>query len=485
MLHENEPKNSLKREASLLAVCKMANLVVTMLATMLLSRFRTLDEYGTYSQILSVITLVTTLLLLGIPNAINYFYPRFDTDIERRDFLQTFFGINTIMSIIAGFLMVTCVPLFVFYFKNNSIWDFVYLFALLPWAQITIQERSNLFVASHKTKVLVTYIILNSAALLGIVILTQAINQTFQFYMALYVIVETIFAITVYYEARKLTGKLALKLNINLLKNIFRYSIPIGFSDMVNQISREIDKLMIGGFLGTESFAIYTNAGKELALTVISTSFIAVLLPEMSRLIKDKKMNEAIDIWKNTTSFTYIFMSFGVAALIVFAPQVMTILYSEKYLPGTDVFRIYALILLWRTTYFGSILNLNGKTKQILVCSVLALVINVILNYFLFILIGFNGPAWSTFISIGIVDLLQLRMSSKLTNIPFSKIFPWKDLFKTSVINIIFAITVYLIIRFAGISTDILSCILSVIIGMVWMAVYFGIIMRKKVFRKY
>lgn len=238
---------------------------------------------------------------------------------------------------------------------------------------------------------------------------------------------------------------------------------------------------MIGGFLDTEALAIYTNSAREIALTVISTSFIAVLMPKLSKLIKERKVKEAVEIWKSTTSFTYIFMCFGVAALVVFAPQVITILYSEKYLPGTGVFRIYTLILLWRTAYFGTMLSLHGETKKILYCSIASMLINVVLNYVLYVTLGFCGPAWSTFISIGIVDMLQLKLSARITGIPVSRLFPWMDLLRITLINVGLGSGFYLIIHVFNIQTDAKGCAVSIILGIVWMLIYFGIIMRKRI----
>lgn len=482
MMNSNvESTRSLKKEATLLTICKMVNLIITMMTSMLLSRFRTLGEYGTYSQITLVINLVVTLCILGLPNSINYFYPRYDTCKERQQFLSTFFSVNTILAIVAGIVMCILTPIMVVYFNNSNIYDFFYLCALLPWAQITIQERSNMLVAANKTKVLIKHTLLNSTALMSIIILTKILNQPFKFYMALYMIVEIVFATFVYIEARKIAGKLPFYIDKTLLRSILVYSVPIGFSDMVSTITREVDKFMIGGFLDTEALAIYTNAAKEIALTVISSSFIAVLLPKMSRMIKEKKIHEAVAMWKDTISFTYIFMCFGVTSLIVFAPQVMTILYSSKYLPGTSVFRIYVLILLWRTTYFGTLLSLHGKSKQILGCSITALLTNIILNILLYKIIGFSGPAWSTFISIGTVNILQLYLSSKLTKIKMINIFPWKDLLITSGVNLLCGLVVYIILITLNIGVSNTDCLISILIGVVWMVLYFGVIMRNKI----
>lgn len=479
---EKEEKNkSLKKDAIILTVSKMVNLIITMITAMMLSRFRSLEEYGIYSELSLVLSLLTTLCLLGIPNAINYFLPRTESFDEKKQFLETFFSLNTILSVIAGVIMAASLPIMAWYFKNKSIYGFYYFAILMPWAKITIQERSNLFVANNKTNVLIRHTIGNSILLLGIVLVTKIFNQNFQFYMILYVLVELFFAVLVYFNVANEIKGIRFKIDKELCKRIFKYSIPIGVSDVVNTISKEIDKLMIGGFLNTAALAIYTNSAREISLTVISSSFIAIIMPNLSKLIKEKKKEDAINIWKSTTEYTYIFMCFGVTALIVFAPQVMTILYSEKYLPGVNVFRIYSLILLWRTAYFGTMLSLHGKTKKILECSVLAMIINILLNYILYKMIGFTGPAWSTFISIGIVNILQLKLTSKIMNISIKEIFPWKKLMIISIVNILMGGVVFAIIKVLNIQTDYRSCIISIIIGIIWLLIYFGLIMKKEI----
>lgn len=476
---------SLKKEASLLTISKMINLIITMLTSMLLSRFRSLEEYGTFSQLSLILSLLTTFSMLGIPNSINYFLPRIENDEEKQSFLNTFFGLNTLLSVIAGSLMVIVIPIMVWYFNNKNIYGFYYFAAIMPWAKITIQERGNLLIALHKTTKLIFYTFLNSVSLLVIIVFTHTIHQSFKFYMYMYVAIEVLFAFLVYFEGLNNSGRISLHIDKRLCKKVLLYTIPMGFSDMVNTISREIDKLMIGGFLDTEALAIYTNAAREISLTVISTSFIAVMMPKLSKMVKEKKIEEAVKLWKDTISFTYIFMAFGVTVLVVFAPQVITILYSEKYLPGVDVFRIYALILLWRTTYFGTMLNLYGETKKILVCSISAMGLNVIFNYIFYKLIGFTGPAWSTFWAIGIVNVLQLILSAKITQISILKLFPWLDLLKITFINATCGAIVYIMMERFNVGIDLRGCSVAVVIGIVWVTVYIGFIMKKRIKRQW
>ena len=79
---------SLGADATLLTFSKVATSGIAMVMTMLLSRFRTLEEYGTYSQILMVVNLVTSILMLGLPKSLNYFLAKTDAKEEKQKFLS-------------------------------------------------------------------------------------------------------------------------------------------------------------------------------------------------------------------------------------------------------------------------------------------------------------------------------------------------------------------------------------------------------------
>ena len=90
-------KNSIAGDATKLTAVKVATTLLTMLSTMLLSRFRTLEEYGIYSQLQLVITIVVTIFMIGLPNSINYLLAKADNRKEQKDFLSIYFLNNNVL----------------------------------------------------------------------------------------------------------------------------------------------------------------------------------------------------------------------------------------------------------------------------------------------------------------------------------------------------------------------------------------------------
>ena len=73
-------KNTIGGNIINLFSAKSITLIISMITTMLLARFVTLNEFGSYSQMLLVVNLVSTVFMLGLPSSINYFLARAETN---------------------------------------------------------------------------------------------------------------------------------------------------------------------------------------------------------------------------------------------------------------------------------------------------------------------------------------------------------------------------------------------------------------------
>lgn len=467
-------------DAVKLTASKIITLLISLVSNMLLSRFRTLTEYGTYSQLLMAINIACALLMLGLPNSINYFIAKAGTEEDRSRFLSVYYTLSTILSFIIGLVLVLSIPLLEKFFSNDLIRNFWYFLAFYPWTRVIMSGVENLLIAFHKTSTLIIYRILNSILLLGIILIVQWIKGNFYLYMILYLSCEIIFTVWVYVIVRRNGSKVGFNLDKKLIKSILIFSVPIGFASMMGTISIELDKLVITSFFSTEKLAIYSNASKELPVTIIASSLTAVLMPQIVKLMNENKKDEAVKLWNSAVAIAFAIISLIAAGCFVFAPEVITILYSSKYLPGVSVFRIYCLVLLLRCTYFGIMLNATGNTKFILYSSIGSLVINLILNFVCFYIFEFTGPAIATFISILIMNLYQLIYTCKKLGIRFSKIFPWKNCAISLAVNIALGITAYLIKSIITQMTKVNSVVAAACLGIVWAAV-FAIIMRKQI----
>ena len=216
--------------------------------------------------------------------------------------------------------------------------------------------------------------------------------------------------------------------NKNILKEIFIYSFPIWLGSIVGVLNVQIDKLYIAKKLDIEALAIYTNMSKELPLAVISASIIVIITPHMVKYYNNGKFKNMINLWNSSIEICWIILSIAVIFLFVLSSETINILYSDQYLIGKNIFRVYLLLILLRVTYFGLILNVSNKTKYIAYYTIFTLIANIIFNIALFNFIGWIGPALATLISNFIVGGLQLTHSAKILKCKIREILPIKNM---------------------------------------------------------
>lgn len=459
-----------------LTTAKFITLAIGMVSSMLLSRFRTLTEYGTYSQMMMAVNLATTLIMLGLPNCINYFLSRAKDPDERSAFLSVYYTLSTVLSVLVGVVLVALTPLLEIYFKNELIRTFWYFMATYPWTRVIIAGTENLLISYNKSNTLMLFKIANSVLLLSIILIIQLVGGTFTQYILLFLTVEVTFALWTYFIAGHNAKKLHFSLDKELVKTIFKFSIPIGLASMVGTVNVELDKLVITSMFSTEELAIYSNASKELPVSIISTSISAVLLPQVVRLMHDSKKDEAVKLWKSATTISFAIISFIAAACFVFAPEVIEVMYSAKYLPGVSVFRVYCVVLLCRCTYFGLMLNATGKTKLILYSAIGTLVLNLSLNYLFYLIMGFVGPAVATLLATVTMNITQLIYTSKKIKVSFASIFPWKNSGILLLLNGLCGVAIYFIKSAVESRWEINNIVCAIGLGVLWLAFFAAIV---------
>lgn len=475
---KTQSKHSIGKDALILTSSRILTSVVLMMVAMILSHSSTLEEYGTYSLMLLIINLASSITMMGLPNSINYFLGRQDDNKERVRFISVYFTLSTFLSILTGIILVLITPLIEVYFKNELIKSCWFFLLTIPWSKVVLTSIENILIVYKKTYLLGIFKIINSLSILIGLIIVRLLNLNFITYVLTYVIIQMLFSLIVYILSKSIVGKIYIHFDVSYIKKIFIFSIPLGLASVVGTINIELDKLIIGAFFNTEQLAIYANASREMPVTIIASVFTAVLLPQLARLMKKDEVNLSVKLWGDSVNLSYIFICFIAVGLFVYAPEVITLLYSEKYLPGVGVFRVFCLVLLLRTTYFGMILNSTGNTKFIFYSSLISLLLNMVLNYLFYLIFGFIGPAIATLITQGLTGYVQLLFTSKRINIRLRKLMQWNALLNITFINIAMGLVFWVIKKELNFELIFGEVIESVILASIWGAIYFLIMFK-------
>lgn len=386
---------------------RMVTLVLGIVMTRLLSDHFSLHDYGTYSQVMLLVTTISSMTTLGMMDGINFFFCK-ESDEKKRDaYVSTMFFLQYAASIVVSVTVLLCTVPISQYFGNESLKSLMIYAAVLPAVTNTIYLLQVLFIAIGKAKQIAIRNLIVSVLKLGAVTLACYVFDSVAVIFLCQLITDVLQVVYFMLTLGKNNCKInVLKFDTSLIKEILFYCIPMAMFAVIKSLNRESDKLVISFFTNTETLAVYANASKLLPFDIIMTSFCTVLLPYFTRYIAKKKYSQSQTLYKSFLELSYIATTILAAGAICIAPELMRFLYTEKYTAADfsiAVFIIYILVDIFSFMNMTLILSAAGKTKTIMFASIGTFFANVVLNIALYFVMGEMGPALATLL----VTLLQ------------------------------------------------------------------------------
>jgi len=265
----------------------------------------------------------------------------------------------------------------------------------------------------------------------------------------------------------KLRGyRASFRLDATFYKKQFTYALPLGLSSIVGMLSIQLDKFVISGFFDPASFAIFSIGAMELPfISILTNSVNSVLLPGISAQSDKAVMS---DIFRAAVRKNALLI-FPIALICyLYAPQIITLLYTDTYRDAIPFFRVYLGILPLRVATFGIIFMAIGKTRVILYNSIFTLVCNLVLNLILVRKLGMMGAAVATVIMTAISVMLYIIVVRFGLGFSLQRLIPVFALFKTAFATALAGLASWLIIR--GTSFVLLQLLAVFVFGSVYMA---------------
>ncbi len=416
-------------DAILLTFIKLVTTALGLATTRLLSEHLSVYDYGTYSQILLIVSTVASLTIFGMMDGMNYFYCK-EHDVEKKEaYAATIFTSQLILGTFAGcVVMLLSAPLCA-YFNNPDIKGLLVFAAVLPTLQNLIWIMQVLIVSVGDARKLAIRNFVVSVLRLGAVICLALFINNVAFYLAVTVLLDIaqMLYFCIILHKRKCYIKPS-RVDFGLLGDIVKYCAPMAIFIIVNSLNRDMDKYLVSLMTDTETLAMYANASKQLPFDIIMSSFGTVLVPHIIRLFSKDNTVEATKLCRSFLEITYISTGTLCFAALAAAPQFMKLLYSNKYTAGIAIFCVYILVDFVRFTNLTVILSSAGKSKWLMILGGCALVTNAALNVLLYNLMGLIGPAISTLIVTVTTGVIMLCMDAKVLKARIADLFDFKYL---------------------------------------------------------
>ena len=395
-----------------LTFVKLMTILLSIICIKILSVGFSLQDYGTYSQAILIVTTVTSFSILGLADATNYYFNQCKAD-DRNSYISTIFCIQYVVGFLCGIGIIIFQEVLESYFDNKQLYSFFLWIALMPLCANLLAMLQVLYISIGKTRTIAIRNSIISILRLGIFVCACYVTHDIKTIIILTLICDIGQVLYFKMDINKNGLKINIKnVNRKYIKPILKYSLPMASYVILNALMRDIDKLMIGNMTNTEQLALYTNASRILPFDLLTASLATVLLPHITQNMANKKFEVVQRIYSDYLNLGIITTLILVSGTIIFAKEAMLFLYDEKYLSALDIFVIYLFVDLLRIANVSLILSASGNTRQLMHISVGAFIANVILNYLLFLCLGIVGPALATVLVTCCTNLYLMYVSS-------------------------------------------------------------------------
>lgn len=380
---------------------RIINILISLVVSAIVTRYLGPERYGLISYTVSFVGLFAFLSGFSVDQVI------YQLLIKKPEQEREIIGTTLVVKFISGVVAYVCSLIIVFLFPHEKIIRYMVVIIALPYLFSGFNVFSVVFYSKVEAKVpsllgMVTVIILTIFKLLvvyfngGVIIFSlifvidPLLSQLLVFYM--------------YYNKYKISG---IKINVELIKEIFKTSLPLMFSSVFILIYSRIDQVMIKHMMDNSSVGIYgTMIGLAESWYFVPTMITNSVLPSIinSFTHKTNQYNKRLIL---LTSFLIIISLFICLAITLLAKIFVSILYGQAFISGVFSLQIYVWAGIGIAIFAVLSQHLINKNLSsiILYSSIIGMVANVIINLILIPKYGIEGAAIATLISYSLVPI--------------------------------------------------------------------------------
>jgi O-antigen/teichoic acid export membrane protein len=215
------------------------------------------------------------------------------------------------------------------------------------------------------------------------------------------------------------------------VKDLFRFALPLGATDVVSLLNQQVDRWLILLSFPAAAFADYqAGAWQVPVLGTIAYSVGDAYMPSLVQHFGRGENKAAIEIWRGTIGKVSLIVVPITVGFMVGARELMSVLFTDAYVSAAVIFQLYSVMTLGRVATFGSVIIAAGRPRYMLQAAVFSLVANLALCVPLTRAVGFVGPALGTSLAFIPMVVFYVWSIARATNLRTRDIFPARDYFR-------------------------------------------------------
>lgn len=411
-------------------------------SSMILSRYFSKEDYGTYKQVIYVYSTLLTVFTLGLPKAFSYFLPHVPENEAKsliKKITNLFFLLGAVFSIILFFAS----DYIAIFLKNPDLSYALKLFSPVPLLMLPTMGLEGVLATFRMTKFMAAYTVATRIVMLLCVALPIMLFEG-DYILAIkgFVIASFIsFILALYFKYYPVKNKGNDATSIQY-KEIFKFSLPLLTASLWGVLLKSTDQFFISRYFGTEVFAEFSNGFIDLPfMGMIVGSTATVLSPIFSKMSYEQvdPKKEIYPLWMSVFEKSAMLVYPLLIFTIVFADVLMTTLYGEKYANSAIYYQIFNLSNFFNVIVYAPLIINIGKVRfyqNVHMYSALLLIPIESLSISLI-----NNPLAIAIISVVSAigrAIIMLLFVSKSFNVKFHNLFPFNTIIKIIIPSFIF-----------------------------------------------
>ena len=403
--------------------------ILQIVASMLLVRYLSKYDYGTYRQIMLISVLLSTTIAVGLPQSLSYFIPRASSLRQKKQLACQIFIFMTLLGVLASLLCYLLRFQISRGFNNPELARYAWVYSLFFLFLLPSKCTQPTLVALGKTN-LASLINFASAVFNFVFVIIpllrgQDIGSILTYLLAFFIVK---FIIVVLVLTTLKGGGIKL-VDIRSIKAQLLYGLPLGGALILGVIRKYLDQFIIGAFYNPVNFAIYSRGAFELPLVnLLPYTLSTLMVPRIAGYWAEGQIASIMYLWHEAMRKVALVLFPVFVFSFLFAEEIITLLFTRNYIDSVSVFRIYLLLLPTRIIAYRTVLQAIGQTRPILKATIISLITGAVCGVAFERVFGLMGPAMGTVLALLVAPGYLLVQTKKHLGVKITDLFSAKNL---------------------------------------------------------
>ncbi|MCI9141341.1 MAG: oligosaccharide flippase family protein [Lachnospiraceae bacterium] len=369
-------------------------------------------EYGSVDLVFTTLSLLLPILSLEINEAVLRF--SLSENVTKKD---SIFSIGVAISSFSFFIFIVLFPITLFFETFREYWLYIIMLYMTNVVYVCLSQfaKGNRYIKEYSICGFIHTIITAFLNILFLVVFECKVNGYLLSYILGYIFASLYLVIILYKDIKILSFR---KIERSDVKQMLRYSVPLIPNAVCWWINNASDKYILAIFCNTAMVGLYSIAYKiPSLLSVVSSIFFSAW---QISAVDDFGKKECQVFYSKIYRAFFILNALVCVILITGSKQIAYILYANDFFDAWrySVILICAYFINALSTFLGTIYTTSQKTKMLLLSSLIAAIINIVMNLLLIPIFGAFGAAIATLASYGVVFVVRIYDTRKI--IPLS-----------------------------------------------------------------